>query len=146
MSQLNQALISELPQLLDEEFKIRIQDRIENLEYVWKQQIGYEFNNSKQILNDESKVAIVEINNKPLVAEVVKKQINTPTLTVSIESFLETIPNESIEVNDLTEMYNKYFGTNVTTRGFGMLKFIKDSFNKETKVVRGKRITYYLKI
>ena len=146
MSQLNQALISELPQLLDEEFKIRIQDRIENLEYVWKQQIGYEFNNPKQILKDESKVAIVEINNKPLVAEVVKKQNITPTLTVSIESFLETIPNESIEVNDLTEMYNKYFGTNVTTRGFGMLKFIKESFNKETKVVHGKRITYYLKI
>lgn len=158
MSQLNQALISDLPSLLDEEFKIRIQDRIENLEYIWKQQIGYEFNCSKSISRDEREVVselhepksnvintIVEINNKPLVAKVVKKQIITPTLNISIESFLETLPNESIEVNDLTEMYNKYFGTNVTPRGFGMLKFIKDSFTKVTKVVCGKKITYYLK-
>lgn len=137
MSQINQALISELPPILDEELKIVLEDRIEDLQCVWKREIGYEFinQNNKQLTNDikdEPKITIVEVDNKPLVAEVIDaKPVLTLTEKPSLENFISTVPDGWIDINDLTEMYNKYFGTNVSNIGFSKIKGIKDLFTKK---------------
>ena len=87
---------------------------------------------------------IVEVNGKPLVAEIIESA-NKVIKEVSIESFLELLPNDLIEVNELAKMYNNYFGTSKTARGFGMLNDIKGKFVKTSDIISGKRITYYQK-
>ena len=143
MCQLNEMLMKELPVLLDEEFKIAIEDRIEDLSYRWKEQIGYEFGKSQKMIEQE-RTTVVEINDKSLVAEVIEKPEEVKE--VSIDSFIETLPNDEIEINELVEMYNNYFGTTKTTKGFGMLKDIKARFAKKSVIRSGKRITLYQKL
>ena len=135
--------MKELPELLDEEFKIAIEDRIEDLSYRGKEQIGYEFGKSQKMIEQE-RTTVVEINDKSLVAEVIEKPEEVKE--VSIDSFIETLPNDEIEINELVEMYNNYFGTTKTTKGFGMLKDIKARFAKKSVIRSGKRITLYQKL
>ena len=143
ISQLNQAMMKELPEILNEEFMVCVEDRMEDLSYIWRNQIGCDFVKNKSITYEEEETTIVEINNKPLVAEVI--EVKTNDKNKDFNSFLDLIPNEPIEVNELTEMYNNYFGVNISSRGFGMLKNIKDSFTKDSKIISGKRITIYSK-
>lgn len=143
MSQLNQALISELPELLDKEFKIAITDRMEDLKYIWNKQIGYEFipnMTNKMMTNDTS---IVFVNNKPLICEVIipEKQVSH-----SIEDFLAKIPSKQIEINSLVEMYNNYFGTSITNRGISQKKEIKSNFKVIKRTEQRKTVTYYQKL
>ena len=74
-----------------------------------------------------------------------RAEANKVIKEVSIESFLELLPNDLIEVNELVKMYNNYFGTSKTARGFGMLNDIKGKFVKTSNIMSGKRITYYRK-
>ena len=75
-----------------------------------------------------------------------RAEANKVIKEVSIESFLELLPNDLIEVNELAKMYNNYFGTSKTARGFGMLNDIKGKFVKTSPLISGKRITYYRKV
>lgn len=143
MCQLNEMLMKELPELLDEEFKIAIEDRIEDLSYRWKEQIGYEFGKSQKMIEQE-RTTVVEINDKSLVAEVIEKPEEVKE--VSIDSFIETLPNDEIEINELVKMCNNYFGTTKTAVGFGKLKDIKDKFTKKIDRSSQKKITYYQKL
>ena len=149
ISQLNQVMMKELPEILNEEFSICIEDRMEDLSYIWRNQIGCDFVKNKSLTQNvvtkaqDEETTIVEINNKPLVAEVI--EVKTQDKNKDFNSFLDLIPNESVEVNELTEMYNNYFGVNISSRGFGMLKLVKDSFTKESKIIKGKRVTTYKK-
>ena len=145
ISQLNQVMMKELPEILNEEFSICIEDRMEDLSYIWRNQIGCDFVKNKSITyeEDSNETTIVEINNKPLVAEVI--EVKTNDKNKNFNSFLDLIPNESVEVNELTEMYNNYFGVNISSRGLGMMRNIKDSFTKESKIIKGKRVTTYQK-
>ena len=91
ISQLNQAMMKELPERLNEEFSICIEDRMEDLSYIWRNQIGCDFVKNKSITQnvatkgltyeahgargfaqEEQETTIIEINNKPLVAEVIE--------------------------------------------------------------------------
>ena len=149
ISQLNQAMMKELPEILNEEFTVCVEDRMEDLSYIWRNQIGCDFVKNKSLTQNvvtkaqDEETTIVEINNKPLVAEVI--EVKTQDKNKDFNSFLDLIPNESVEVNELTEMYNNYFGVNINTRSFGMLKLVKDSFTKDSKIISGKRITIYSK-
>ena len=143
MCQLNEMLMKELPVLLDEEFKIAIEDRIEDLSYRWKEQIGYEFGKSQKMIEQE-RTTVVEINDKSLVAEVIEKPEEVKE--VSIDSFIETLPNDEIEINELVKMYNNYFGTTKTSASFSRMKEIKGKFAKKSPIRSGKRITYYQKL
>ena len=122
---------------------------MEDLSYIWRNQIGCDFVKNKSLTQNvvtkaqEEETTIVEINNKPLVAEVI--EVKTNDKNKDFNSFLDLIPNESVEVNELTEMYNNYFGVNISSRGLGMMRNIKDSFTKESKIIKGKRVTTYQK-
>ena len=163
MSQLNDMLMNELPELLNEEFKIAVEDRVEDLSCRWKREIGCDFGKAQKQIEQESTTmgfqpevqrtmcfqpevqrTIVEVNGKPLVADIIESA-NKVIKEVSIESFLELLPNDLIEVNELAKMYNNYFGTSKTARGFGMLNDIKGKFVKTSDIISGKRITYYRK-
>ena len=149
ISQLNQVMMKELPEILNEEFMVCVEDRMEDLSYIWRNQIGCDFVKNKSLTQNvttkaqDEDTTIVEINNKPLVAEVI--EVKTQEKNKDFNSFLNLIPNESVEVNELTEMYNNYFGVNISSRGLGMMRNIKDSFTKESKIIKGKRVTTYQK-
>ena len=63
----------------------------------------------------------------------------------SFNLFLDLIPNEPIELNELVKRYNNYFGVNISSRSFALLKPVKDSFTKDRSLISGKRITTYIK-
>ena len=148
-SDLNFSQEEELPEILNEEFMVCVEDRMEDLSYIWRNQIGCDFVKNKSLTQNvateaqDEETTIVEINNKPLIAEVI--EVKNQDKNKDFNSFLDLIPNESVEVNELTEMYNNYFGVNISSRGLGMLKLVKDSFTKESKISKGKRVTTYQK-
>ena len=62
-----------------------------------------------------------------------------------MNSFLNQLPEEKIEINVLVGMYNNYFNKSISNIGFGKLKEIKSNFTVEKKNERGKKKTYYIK-
>ena len=63
----------------------------------------------------------------------------------NMKSFKESLPNDWIEVHELTQMYNQYFGEQRSEIGFGMLQKVKKNFEKKNPFKKGKHITYYKK-
>ena len=126
ISQINQVLIEELPNALNhrfEDYYLTLKEMIYGVEEEEK----------------ETKKAIVyEDEDK----DDIKKE-KVLSLSLSLDSFISTLPDEWIEINELAEMYNKYFGSNVTAAGFSRLKGIKDLFEKKIERKKGKKITLY---
>ena len=54
------------------------------------------------------------------------------SVNLTLDSFLPTLTDDWIEINELVDMYNKYFDSNVNSRGFSRIKGIKDSFEKKS--------------
>ena len=140
IGELNKTLMNELPELLDNEFKIRMEDMTENLEYEWKEQIGITWGRENEperyLANEEKPNQVISHEEKPKIKIEVVHDLN---------SFIDALPNEEMEVNDLTQKYNSYFGKSISSRGFGMLKEIKDNFTKNAVIREGKKITLYKK-
>ena len=58
MSQLNDMLMNELPELLNEEFKIAVEDRVEDLSCRWKREIGCDFGKAQKQIEQESTTTV----------------------------------------------------------------------------------------
>ena len=59
--------------------------------------------------------------------------------------FLQKVtPNESHSIEELTQLYNDTFKTEITTRGFGKLKETKEFFYPTKSFKNGKYITTYV--
>ena len=65
------------------------------------------------------------------------------SLNLILDSFLSTLSDDWIEINELVDMYNKYFDSNVNSRGFSRIKGIKDSFEKKSDRKNNKKSTLY---
>ncbi len=65
---------------------------------------------------------------------------------LNLNSFLDMLTSDEIEVGELVGMYNNYFGTTVTSIGFGKLKGINTSFEKRRAKIKGKTTTLYKKL
>lgn len=73
-------------------------------------------------------------------------QETVKVITMSMGSFLLTIPEGEIEINELVKMYNNYFGSNLNSVGFSKIKGVRELFNKKSRKEKGKYLTYYIKI
>jgi len=129
ISSINAILIRDLPGVFDKRFNDFLMDLMEDLGVV-------ETNNKQQTEYNEASLQVQESN---VLAPTVK------SLELSFDSFLSTIPDEELDVKELTNMYNDYFGKSITAAGFSRLKVIGGHFTKRSAVVKGKRITYYRK-
>ena len=65
------------------------------------------------------------------------------SVNLTLDSFLPTLTDDWIEINELVDMYNKYFDSNVNSRVFSRIKGIKDSFEKKSDRKNNKKSTIY---
>ena len=76
----------------------------------------------------------------------VKVAIKDEVEVCSFTSFLDTIPNEEIDVKELTRLYNDFFNKSISTISFGKLKDVKNHFTKREVKRCGKFIKLYQKV
>ncbi len=122
VSQINQILIQELPNALNSKF--------EDYYLTLKEKIYGEDKASDEVKENKEYIEIKEVS-------------KVLSLDLTLDSFMSTLPNNWIEINELVEMYNKYFGSNVNSRGFSRIKGIKDAFEKKTDRKNNKKTTFY---
>lgn len=143
ITQINQILIDELPNILNqrfEEYYLTLKEKLfneneeEKVECIRenKEHVDLETKNS----SDGSEQSVLDTKSR--------SRCKT-SLTLDLNSFLEIIPDEWVEINDLVKMYNNYFGKNVSNIGFSKLKGINEAFMKKTQIVKGKKLTLYCK-
>ena len=68
------------------------------------------------------------------------------SFSVNFRSFLDTIPNEEIDVKELTRLYNDFFNKSISTISFGKLKEVKNHFTKREVKRCGKFVKLYQKV
>ena len=138
ISQINQVLIQELPKALNSKF--------EDYYLSLKEMIYGEEEEIKEIPEDkeeEQTALCAKISENS--SEVMKRIRDSEVLSLNLtlDSFLSTLPDDWIEINELVDMYNKYFNSNVNSRGFSRIKGIKDSFEKKSDRKNIKKSTLY---
>ena len=138
ISQINQVLIQELPKALNSKF--------EDYYLSLKEMIYGEEEEIKEIPEDkeeEQTALCAKISENS--SEVMKRIRDSEVLSLNLtlDSFLSTLPDDWIEINELVDMYNKYFNSNVNSRGFSKIKGIKDSFEKKSNIKKNKKLTLY---
>ena len=136
VSQINQILIQELPNALNSKFEdyyLTLKEMIygeDKASDEAKTEGHDEVKENKE--NKESK----DVHENKSISKVL-------SLELTLDSFLSTLPNEWIEINELVERYNKYFGANVNSRGISRIKGITDAFEKKTDRGNNKKTTLY---
>lgn len=143
MAEMNKSLMSDLPEVLNQELNIRCEDFYDSFVWYFSNKIDL---NSLRINKEETPEPKVAQR----AAREAVKALTAPVIEVKSEKsfiqFLDSLPDEFIECNELVSKYNEYFGTSYSNVGFGKLKLIKDSFEKKPNVKRnGKVLTLYKK-
>jgi len=129
MSTISETLITVLPVLLNKRFN----DFLLDLMKEW----GIEPD------DNEIKNAIPA---KGIIVNRVKVAVKDEVQLYSFTSFLDTIPNEEIDVKELTRLYNDFFNKSISTISFGKLKDVKNHFTKREVKRCGKFIKLYQKV
>ena len=139
MAEMNKSFMTDLPEILNQELSIRCEDFYDSFIWYFSNKIDL---NSLRINKEETpEENITESKVKSLTVSIVEVKKEK-----SFIQFLDSLPDEFIECNELVSKYNEYFGTSYTNKGFGNLKVIKDSFDKKPNVKRGGKIlTLYKK-
>lgn len=147
LSQLNSFIIEEIPPKIEEKFNY-YSKRIYNF-------------NEKFVKNISNKVIVEEIDNdlqsktqqncdnnsiKSNQIEIENNSVETKT----IDSFINTLSLDLIEVNQLTELYNEYFNLindkRISSKGFGKILKNNSRLKKTIKKIKGKKYTYYQRL
>ena len=150
MGNMNNAIINNLPAILDDEFSDRIEYLKEDLSAnVVIKSISY--GNNEQAIKASTKPVVEEIedDNEQSANVVVISKVNPEkkkAISMNLENFIESLPNDYIELKELTEMYNKFFGVNISTLSLGKLKGFKENFEIKRKTVNKVKSTYYKRI
>ena len=61
----------------------------------------------------------------------------------TIDSFIDTIPKELVDIATLTEQYNNHFNTSITSRSLGMMLSKSNKLEKQITFNEGKRVINY---
>ena len=64
---------------------------------------------------------------------------------MTLESFIQTLPDEEMDIKVIVDMYNNYFGTSYSSVGFAKIKGINEYFTKRQTKRNGKWVTFYRK-
>lgn len=137
VSQINQILIQELPNALNSKFEdyyLTLKEMVYGEEE--ERAKSPELQRSELVKESKENKESKDVHENKSISKVL-------SLELTIDSFLSTLPNEWIEINELVERYNKYFGANVNSRGFSRIKGIKDAFEKKTDRGNNKKTTLY---
>lgn len=137
ISQINQKLIEGLPQALTckfEDYYLTLKERIFGEDEV-QDQTSRAFELKTEDKEDNGNKVFNSSEDKQTVLK----------LELTLDSFMTTIPDGWIEITELREMYNKYFGTNLSNNGFSKLKQIQELFSKKVDRKKGKKVTFYMK-
>ena len=138
ISQINQVLIQELPKALNSKF--------EDYYLALKEMIYGEEEEVKAIpeeKKEEQTALCPKIYENSSEVMKMSKDSKVLSLNLTLDSFLSILPYDWIEINELVDMYNKYFDSNVNSRGFSRIKGIKDSFEKKSDRKNNKKSTLY---
>ena len=141
LSQLNEFIIHNIPS------KIEVQ-----LKYYFTRIYKVKFDN--KVGSSDNKVGSSE--NKPIIEEIedssdnninqISENKSTTKELKTIDTFIDTLSFELIEVNHLTELFNEYFTKTANAIEIG--KILKDNtrINKLIKKLKGKKYTYYQRL
>ncbi len=168
MGNMNNAIINNLPAILDDEFSDRIEYLKEDLSAnVVIKSISY--GNNEQARPMVAAPRAIKASTKPVVEEIEDETYgrgtschneqsanvvvipkvnpeNKKAISMNLENFIESLPDDYIELKELTEMYNKFFGVNISTLSLGKLKGFKENFEIKRKTVNKVKSTYYKRI
>lgn len=168
MGNMNNAIINNLPAILDDEFSDRIEYLKEDLSAnVVIKSISY--GNNEQARPMVAAPRAIKASTKPVVEEIEDETYgrgtschneqsanvvvipkvnpeNKKSISMNLENFIESLPDDYIELKELTEMYNKFFGVNISTLSLGKLKGFKENFEIKRKTVNKVKSTYYKRI
>ena len=68
---------------------------------------------------------------------------NAPLTVKDINTFIDTIPNELVDIATLTKQYNNYLNTSITSRSLGMMLSKSNKLEKQITFNEGKRVINY---
>ena len=137
MGSMNNAIVNRLPLILDDEFN----QRIENFKADLRE------NPALKVMIKSSDVETKSIVNEgPIVEEVEDEStLVIPNEKPTLEKFIESLPNIPIELNELTKMYNQYFGVNISNNSLSKIKDFRNNFDVSRKCVNKSKKTFYTK-
>lgn len=125
IKEINQFLINNLNSFLNQNFNLYIETLMEKLGV------------SETLVNTENRSAeVISVN----------RSENVKSIEMTLDSFIQTLPDEYMDVKVIVDMYNNYFGTSYNSIGFSKLKGINDNFMKQKQKINGKFVTLYRKI
>ena len=103
------------------------------------EKLGKDISRSLHISSQEDKIPGFELSKKLKIPE--SLHINPKFL-----AFYKSLRKDNYKVNELRDLYNSYFGTNLTNIGLSKIKEITLLFKKKRKQIARKRFVLYTKI
>lgn len=128
MTNINSYIIKELSKEIDDEIKNSFIKIYELMNHIMPKTYSTE-------TNDECEPMV--LSKQPIIADVEK----------TLDDFIDSLPNEPADINQLTELYNKFFTyKTITSRSLGALLTQSNKFNKTRITINGKKTTCYKRI
>ena len=128
MTNINSYIIKELSKEIDDEIKNSFIKIYELMNHIMPKTYSTE-------TNDECEPMV--LSKQPIIADVEK----------TLDDFIDSLPNEPADINQLTELYNKFFtDKTITSRSLGALLTQSNKFNKTRITINGKKTTCYKRI
>ncbi len=132
MTNINSYIIKELSKEIDDEIKNSFIKIYELMNHIMPKTYSTETNDECEP-NDENKPMI--LSKQPIIVE------------KTLDDFINSLPNEPADINQLTELYNKFFTDKIiTSRSLGVLLTQSNKFNKTRITINGKKTTCYKRI
>ena len=138
MTNINSYIIKELSKEIDDEIKNSFIKIYELMNHIMPKTYSTE-TNDEGLSSPEPKVL-----NKPMI---LSKQPIIVDVEKTFDDFIDSLPNEPADINQLTELYNKFFtDKTITSRSLGVLLTQSNKFNKTRITINGKKTTCYKRI
>ena len=145
LSQLNEFIIHNIPSKIEVQlkyyftqiYKVKFDNKVGSSE---NKPIIEEIEDSSEEIDNSSKDSSDNNINQISENKSTTKELKT------IDTFIDTLSFELIEVNHLTELFNEYFTKTANAKEIG--KILKDNvrINKLIKKLKGKKYTYYQRL
>ena len=103
------------------------------------EKLGKDISRSLHISSQEDKIPSFELSPKAKISD--SLHINPKFLT-----FYKSLRKDNYYANELRDLYNSYFGTNLTKKGLAHILEIRTMFSNKRIRIKNKRLTIYTKI
>ena len=103
------------------------------------EKLGKDISRSLHISSQEDKIPSFELSKKLKISD--SLHINPKFL-----AFYKSLRKDNYYANELRDLYNSYFGTNLTKKGLAHILEIRTMFSNKRIRIKNKRLTIYTKI